>query len=144
MTLEPGIYSAAAMGLTGTLTFDAKSDPDAEWTFYLGGALTAAAAAQMVMVGGGNPANVHWVVTGAIALAAGTNSIGSMQSSGAISVGAGSTCGDLEAVGAIGVGASCTVGALKAGGAIAIGALTGYVSATTPAALALGVGSYTV
>jgi hypothetical protein len=143
MTLEPGTYLGdAAMAITGTMTLDAGGDPDAVFTFNIGGALTAAAAAQMKMVGGGNPDNVYWVVTGAISLAAGVNSIGSMKSSGAISVGAGATTGDLEATGAIGVGAGAIVGNLKATGAISIGALAGYKSETTPAATTVDASAY--
>jgi hypothetical protein len=124
--LEPGEYTATTvMALTGILTFDAKDDPDAVWTIYIEGALSAAAASQIVMIGGGDPANINWVVTGAISLAAGVNAIGNMEATGAISV-----------------GASAIVGHLKATGAISLGAKAGYKSATTPAALAVGAGAY--
>jgi hypothetical protein len=143
LALEPGTYiGTAAMSLAGTMTLDAGGNPDAVFTFNIGGAFSVAAAAEMVMAGDAKPENVHWVVTGAVTLGAGSKSMGSMKSSGAIGVGAGCTTGDLEATGAISVGASAIVGHLKATGAISLGAKAGYKSATTPAALAVGAGAY--
>jgi hypothetical protein len=120
MILVPGTYkTAAATGLTGTLTLDANGVTNPEWFFNIGGALTTAAASKMV---GGTDANVHWVVTGAITTGAGSTAVGSMKASGAITVGAIATCGALTADGAITVGAGAIYKSVSTNAAETIGA----------------------
>jgi hypothetical protein len=128
MSLVPGTYnSAAAVGLTGTLTLKNPDSIDAPvWTFTVGAAFTTAAASQMVFdydsraAGGGT---VIWDVTGAITLGAGSAALGTMKTKAAITVGASATCG-----------------ALEAGGAVTVGANTGYFSADG-SAVTLGAGA---
>jgi hypothetical protein len=90
MTLLPGIYNvAAAIDLTGDLILDAAGVPNAEWTFNIGGALTIAADSKMIMINGGQKANVHWEVVGAITLGADSVVIGNMNCGGVFSLGTG-------------------------------------------------------
>jgi hypothetical protein len=74
VTLAPGIYCfTAAATLTGTLTLDARGDPNAVWIFKIGtggtGALTATGFA-VNMKNGGKPCNVYWWVNAAATLTA--------------------------------------------------------------------------
>jgi hypothetical protein len=89
-TLVPGIYNVAtAILLSGVLTLDANGDVDAVWTFNIGGTLNTAASSEMKMINGGRPANVHWIVAGAITLGAHSTVIGDMRASGAFNLGTG-------------------------------------------------------
>jgi hypothetical protein len=126
VTLGPGEYNSgtSAVSLTGTLYLNAAIVPAGDaWILRVGGAFTAAADSQMVFVdvGGatitdtaiiaGFAAQVKWVVTGAITLAAGSQTIGSMESTaGAITMGAGaSIIGTLTATtGAVTLGADAS------------------------------------
>jgi hypothetical protein len=88
--LLPGIYNSdAAIVLTGVLQLDPAGDANAAWTFNIGGTFNTVANSQMIMVGGGKPANVHWNCAGAITLAANSVAIGDMKTSGAFNLGAG-------------------------------------------------------
>ena len=91
-TLKRGIYkSTAAVGLTGELILDDDDDGaiGTEWVFCIGAAFTTAASSKMTMTVAGKSANVHWIVTGAITLGAGSVAVGSMSTPVAMTVGAG-------------------------------------------------------
>jgi hypothetical protein len=89
-TLAPGTYSVgAAIGVTGDLILDLDAGPGDRWVFCIGAAFTTAAGSKMIMANGGIPANVHWVVTGAISLGTGSVAVGSMTTPTAMLVGAG-------------------------------------------------------
>ncbi|MDB5876520.1 MAG: hypothetical protein JWQ07_5962, partial [Ramlibacter sp.] len=58
-TLVPGVYhSGAAVANTGILTLDAGNDPNAVFIFQVGGALTIAAATEVKLTNGAQPARV--------------------------------------------------------------------------------------
>jgi hypothetical protein len=161
--LEPGTYtSTAAISLTGTLQLDACGKANAEWKFIVGAAVTTAATTKIEIINPGIGTHpVHWDVTGAISIGAGSTVIGSMTATDAIALGAGATSGDLVAGGAIALGAGATSGNLKSGGAVslgadatggdieALGAITLGANAvaqsfTTDAAITLGAAAYAV
>jgi hypothetical protein len=88
--LLPGIYnSATAIVLTGILQLDPGGDANAAWTFNILGTFNTVVNSQMIMLGSGKPANVHWNCAGAITLAANSVAIGDMKTSGAFNLGAG-------------------------------------------------------
>jgi len=61
--LTPGVYcSGTSMSLTGTLTLDAQSDPDAQFVFQIGTTLTTAGASNVSIINGGQDCNVFWQV----------------------------------------------------------------------------------
>ena len=71
VTLAPGIYCfAAAATLTGTLTLDARGDPNAVWIFKIGGGALTATGFAVNMKNGGKPCNVYWWVNAAATLTA--------------------------------------------------------------------------
>lgn len=90
--LTPGVYiinGAASIG--GVLTFDAQNNPDAVFVINANGAINSAAASQVALVNGANPANIFWRSAGAVALGAGTTFYGTAVAvAGAASIGAGS------------------------------------------------------
>ena len=90
-TLFAGVYSmAAAASIVDTLRLDGQGDPNAIFIFKVGGALTTAAGATVILINGTSAINVYWKASGAIAMAASTTMTGTMISDvGAVSMGAG-------------------------------------------------------
>jgi hypothetical protein len=163
MTLGPGTYeAAAAIALTGTLTLDAGSNPDAKWYFNISAAFSTAAGFTIVSRGD-LPANVDWnvngpvttganstivgniVAVGAVALGADTQVDGTIDSSGgAVTLGAGSKgTGAIKAKGAVTLGAGAVViGDIDSGGAVTLGAgSSGTGAIKAGGAVTLGVDS---
>ena len=63
--LKPGVYcfsSSAAITTVGTLTLDAKGDPNAFWIFQISSTLTTPDGAAVVVINGGTACNVFWQV----------------------------------------------------------------------------------
>jgi len=72
-TLVAGVYGTdSSLGLTGTLTLDAKGDPAAVFVFQAGSTLTTATGSKVLLINGANPCNVVWQITSSATL--GTNS----------------------------------------------------------------------
>nr|WP_026912149.1 ice-binding family protein [Patulibacter minatonensis] len=62
-TLVSGVYTAtSSLGLSGTLTLDAKGDPGAVFVFQAGSALTAGSGSSVRLVNGAQACNVFWKV----------------------------------------------------------------------------------
>lgn len=80
-------HTAAALGLTGTLTLDAEGDPEAIFVIQVDAALDTAAASQVVLINGALASNVFWQVHGAAGLGAGSTFAGTILATGAITVG---------------------------------------------------------
>ncbi|MBB5640050.1 ice-binding family protein [Cryobacterium roopkundense] len=72
-TLTPRVYTAASsLALSGTLTLDAQSDPNARFVFQIGSTLTTASNSRIELVNGARAANVYWLIGSSATL--GTNS----------------------------------------------------------------------
>ena len=68
-TLTAGVYHIAAAGsLAGTITLDAKGNPDAFFLFKFDGAFSTAAQSKVILVNGTRPCNVFWVAEGAVSM----------------------------------------------------------------------------
>ena len=62
-TLTAGAYRyTSSAQLTGPLTLDAQGDPNAQFVFEIGSALTTAPASSVVLINGASPCNVYWQV----------------------------------------------------------------------------------
>jgi hypothetical protein len=63
-TQTPGVYDSAAgtFGITGTLTLDAKGDPNAVFIFKAASTLITASASRVNLVNGARASNVFWQV----------------------------------------------------------------------------------
>ena len=65
LTLTPGVYTfSSSAQLTGALTLDAQNDPEAQWVFQIGSALTTASNSSVVSINSkGQPlCNIYWQV----------------------------------------------------------------------------------
>lgn len=62
-TLTAGAYRYTSDALlTGPLTLDAQGDPNAQFVFEIGSALTTAPASSVLLINGASPCNVYWQV----------------------------------------------------------------------------------
>jgi len=63
-TLTPGKYNSGSgtFGITGTLTLDAKGDPNAYFVFNTASTLITATGSKVKLINGANPNNVIWRV----------------------------------------------------------------------------------
>lgn len=90
MTLVPGLYAwASAVSIGTDVTLAGSSD--GIWIFQITGALTEAAAAQVVLSGGALPENIFWLVEGGVQLGANAHMEGVVLSGTAINLGAGAS-----------------------------------------------------
>jgi len=54
-------YTSSAQ-LTGTVTFDAENDPNAQFVIKVASALTTASASSVQLINGANPCNIYWQI----------------------------------------------------------------------------------
>ncbi len=92
-TVTPGVYNSAAgtFAITGTLTLDSQSDPNAVFIFQMATTLTTAAASAVTFSNGGSACNVFWQVGSSATLGANTQLLGSILAFTSITSGAGSS-----------------------------------------------------
>lgn len=79
-TLRRGVYCFAANDVTlrGTLILDAEGDRDAVWIFRIGGTLTTAPNASVLVANNGYDGNVFWRTGGTATVGSGTSFIGNL------------------------------------------------------------------
>ena len=91
-TLTPGVYSAAtSMGLTGTLTLDAKGDPAAVFIFQAGSTLLTAKSSRVLLIGSAQPCNVFWQVGSSATIGPATMFVGTVMALTSITLQTGAT-----------------------------------------------------
>jgi hypothetical protein len=90
-TFTRGVYKAATFSLTGSVTLDAKSDPDAVFIFQAGSTLITAASSHMNLVNGAQACNVFWQVGSSATLGASSSFAGSILALTTITFGSGVT-----------------------------------------------------
>ena len=61
-TLLAGVYRSGTFGLTGTLTLDAKGDPNAQFIFQAASTLITASNSRVLLLNGADPCRVVWKV----------------------------------------------------------------------------------
>ena len=76
-TLQPGVYSGGALGLTGTLTLDGGKNPQGVFIFKAASTLTTASASRVRLINV-NPCNVYWQVTSSATLGTGSQFVGTI------------------------------------------------------------------
>jgi hypothetical protein len=77
-TLQPGVYSGGALGLTGTLTLDGGNNPNAVFIFKAASTLITGSNSHVKLVNV-NPCNVFWQVTSSATLGAGSKFVGTIM-----------------------------------------------------------------
>jgi hypothetical protein len=86
-TLVAGVYKASsAMGLTGTVTLDAKGDPNAVFIFQAGSTLITGSNSTVALIGGAQACQVYWQVGSSATLGTGTNFVGTVMALTSISM----------------------------------------------------------
>jgi cytoskeletal protein CcmA (bactofilin family) len=102
-TLYPGVYiGAAAVAVTGTITFDGQMNSNSLFVIRVGGALSTAANANMILINGALASNIFWVSVGATSLGVNTTFVGTVFSYAATTIGKGcNISGRILSLGAI-------------------------------------------
>ncbi|MDQ3404870.1 MAG: ice-binding family protein [Actinomycetota bacterium] len=81
-TLAPGVYCFnSSAQLTGTLTLDARGDPNAAWIINVPSSLTTGSNAAVVLTGGATPCNnnnITWLIGASATIGTGTSFIGNI------------------------------------------------------------------
>jgi hypothetical protein len=78
-TLTPGVYaSASSIFLTGTVTLNAKGNPNALFIFKAGSTLITASNAKVAFINGAQACNVYWQVGSSATLGTGTQFAGTI------------------------------------------------------------------
>jgi hypothetical protein len=91
-TLVPGVYnSGSSIGLTGTLTLDAKGNRNAAFIFQAGSDLTTASASNVKLVNGAQACNVYWQVGSSATLGTGSHLRGTIIALTSITLTTGAT-----------------------------------------------------
>jgi Ice-binding-like len=89
-TLKPGVYSGGALQLTGTLTLDARGNPNAVFIFKAASTLITASNSHVKLTNV-NPCNVFWQVTSSATLGTGSHFVGTIMALTDISLNTGAT-----------------------------------------------------
>lgn len=91
-TLAPGVYKqSSALGLTGTVTLDGQSDPNAVFIFQVGSTLITASSSAVKLVGGAQACNIFWQVGSSATLGTNSSFVGSLLALTSASVQTGTT-----------------------------------------------------
>jgi hypothetical protein len=91
-TLSPGAYGfSSSAELTGQLTLDAHGDPNAQFVFVIGEALTTASASSVILTNGASPCNVYWKIGSSATLGTTTAFEGNIMALTSISLNNGAT-----------------------------------------------------
>ena len=92
-TKTPGVYvsSSSAFGITGTLTLDAKGDPNAVFIFKSASDLITASGSNIKLINGARPCGVYWQVTSSATLGTGSHFVGHLMALQSIAAQTGAT-----------------------------------------------------
>ncbi|HEY3339048.1 MAG TPA: ice-binding family protein [Propionicimonas sp.] len=86
-TLVPGVYKApSSTKITGSLTLDAKGDPDAVFVFQIGSGLTTASSSRVVLLNDAQSCHVFWQVGTSATLGTSTRFVGTIMALTSISL----------------------------------------------------------
>jgi len=91
-SLVPGVYKFTSTAqLTGTLTLDAGGDPNAQWVFQVGSALTTASSSSAIIINGGSANNVYWLMGTSATLGTTTAFVGTIIATASITANTGAS-----------------------------------------------------
>ncbi len=103
LTLTPGSYCFnTSAQLTGTLKLDALGDPNAEFLFQVGSALTTASGSSVTLLDGASGSDVFWQVGSSATLGTYTGFTGSILALASITLDTGTTISDGRALARMG------------------------------------------
>lgn len=91
-TFQPGVYFwASSAQLTGAVTLDARSDPNAVFIFQIGSTLTTASNASVALINGADAKRVFWQIGSSATLGTGTAFKGNLVAQASITLTTGTT-----------------------------------------------------
>ena len=91
-TFAAGVYTTASgLGLTGTVTLDAKNNPDSVFIFQVGSTLITASNSTVMLINGASSCNVFFEVGSSATLGTNTTFVGSILAQTSASVQTGTT-----------------------------------------------------
>ncbi len=89
-TLYAGLYnSSGTIGITGTLTLDAQSNPNAVFIFQIASTLSSAVSSQVILANGAEAANIFWQVSTNCSLGDYSTFMGTIMTGTATTIGTG-------------------------------------------------------
>jgi hypothetical protein len=92
MTLNSGVYrSDSSLALSGTLTFDAKGDPNAVFIVQTGSTLITSSGRQVILLNGAQAANIIWQIGSSATLATDSYFVGNILAHDSITLSTGAT-----------------------------------------------------
>jgi hypothetical protein len=99
-TLAPGVYTydAAAPWSDGNLTLDGQGNPNAQWIFQIGTALTTPADAKVLLINGASANHVFWQMGSSLTLGANNAFAGNILAHTSITLGGGTLNGRALAI----------------------------------------------
>ena len=90
LTFFPGVYtSSSTLGITGTVTLNALGNPNAQFIFQIGSALTTATSSNVNLINGAKASNVFWQMGSSATLGTTSNFSGNLLALSSISLGTG-------------------------------------------------------
>ncbi len=90
-TLAPGVYQGGELGLTGTVTLDNRTDPDAVFIFQAASSLITGSSSVVAFTTPHVSCNVFWQVTSSATLGAGSNFAGTILALSSVTANTGAT-----------------------------------------------------
>ena len=90
-TLLAGVYTSPTLGLTGTLTLDARGRTDAQFIFLAGSTLIAESNSRVLLLNGADPCRVVWQVGSSATFKTGTTFVGDVLAYTSITAQTGAT-----------------------------------------------------
>lgn len=92
LTLAPGVHSdATSFGITGTLTLDALSDPNAVWIFQAGSTLITSVGSMINLINGAQAGNIFWQVGSSATLGVNSSFSGTIMANTSITLNSGAS-----------------------------------------------------
>jgi len=86
-TLFAGVYtSSSTLGITGTVTLDAKNNPNAQFIFQIASGLTTATGSVVNLINGAQPSNVFWQIGSSATILGGGSFSGNILALASISL----------------------------------------------------------
>ncbi len=90
--LFAGVYTASSsLLINGTVTLDAQNNPNAQFIFQIGSALTTATGSNVLLINGAVPANIFWQVGSSATLGTTSSFSGNILAMQSISLGTGTS-----------------------------------------------------
>jgi len=90
LTFFPGVYkSTSTLGITGTVILNGLGNPNAQFIFQIGSALTTATSSSILLINGAQASNVFWQMGSSATLGTNTSFAGNLLALASISLGTG-------------------------------------------------------